>query len=842
MPRPQPKRKRTEASQAPDSGPEQTIVVSAPPAKKARLRNPEIVIGVDWGTTWTGVAWTLVTEKPQSEDVRVNMIQKWASGKGTSDKVPTEFMYTEEGTWETMKWGFQTQSLDLSPKVIRWTKLLLDPDYTTLVPEAQEAAEKIPHNKEVVDLVADYLSALRAHIIEKLTETYGPTFFNRLKLKYILTVPAIWSEKAKETHLEAAAKAGYGSKEELDLISEPQAAAIAAFRSLGHGPLRRYDCFTVVDCGGGTVDLISYKIMNFRPQLEFREITAGQGGYERMPQWSKAKMMASFELEKQSFSDDDDQEECSVSVGAGSTLPRKYKGAVGIDETGEIVLSREDMRNIFDPTIDSIISLISGQIKSAAEAAKTGRAPQRVKMILLVGGFGGSPYLRRRVQEWIKEEKHNIEVVQPPDAWTAIARGAVMHGVENQIVKDRVARTSYGVCVDVRFKEGVHPRNHVDNYHDEYDGILRGVRINGTKSVFRVTYCQHLETAEFADSGNLKISDTLYAYNGDDTPSKPSDSGVRPLCDLRTDLSSIPSHKWKVKNKTDGTSYYLIEFDFVMEVEGEKLLFGLEIDGVSPYRMASKTAYKRLTKEYKHIQEEPPPYITAHPLETNILEWVYLIDGPPDTPYTGGQYWGTLVFPPDYPFKPPAIRMMTPSGRFQTSTRLCLSISDFHPKSFNPAWEVSTILTGLLSFMTSEEMTTGSISATLAQRKQLAAMSRWWNSTGGGTSTGGGGKIGFGDGGARFRTDWPEVDRDNWQWMRDHKINPQNGRVLSASTPLPAKSEGSEIQEKQVAGRLEVVERASQSWLSRNKIMIATAIIVAWVAIGRVFQHDVMAS
>lgn len=258
--------------------------------------------------------------------------------------------------------------------------------------------------------------------------------------------------------------------------------------------------------------------------------------------------------------------------------------------------------------------------------------------------------------------------------------------------------------------------------------------------------------------------------------------------------------------------------------------------------MASKTAYKRLTKEYKHIQEEAPPYITAHPLESNILEWVYLIDGPPDTPYTGGQYWGTLVFPPDYPFKPPAIRMMTPSGRFQTSTRLCLSISDFHPKSFNPAWEVSTILTGLLSFMTSEEMTTGSISATPAQRKQLAAMSRWWNSTGGGTSTGGGGKIGFGDGGARFRADWPEVDRDNWQWMRDHKINPQNGRVMAASTPIPTKSEGADAQEKQVAERIVVAERASQSWLSRNKIMIATAIIVAWVAIGRVFQHDVTAS
>ena len=38
-------------------------------------------------------------------------------------------------------------------------------------------------------------------------------------------------------------------------------------------------------------------------------------------------------------------------------------------------------------------------------------------------------------------------------------------------------------------------------------------------------------------------------------------------------------------------------------------------------------------------------------------------------------------------------------GRFQPNTRLCFSFSDFHPKEWNPSWQVSTILVGLLSFM-----------------------------------------------------------------------------------------------------------------------------------------------
>ena len=200
--------------------------------------------------------------------------------------------------------------------------------------------------------------------------------------------------------------------------------------------------------------------------------------------------------------------------------------------------------------------------------------------------------------------------------------------------------------------------------------------------------------------------------------------------------------------------------------------------------MATRAAHKRLTREYAALSRSPPEFITAHPSESNILEWHYILTGPPGTPYENGQYWGTLVFPPDYPFAPPAIRMHTPSGRFRCSERLCLSISDFHPKSFNPAWEVSTILLGVLSFMTSEEMTTGSVSATEAERKVLAARTRWWNSTGGGSTkrtlagesgeaqaqqgaSGGSGRTGFGaikagDGGQRFKEQWPEEDEENW--------------------------------------------------------------------------------
>ena len=81
------------------------------------------------------------------------------------------------------------------------------------------------------------------------------------------------------------------------------------------------------------------------------------------------------------------------------------------------------------------------------------------------------------------------------------------------------------------------------------------------------------------------------------------------------------------------------------------------------------------------------PHITAHP-SSNLLEWHYVLEGAKDTDYQGGLYHGKLVFPPQYPFKPPSISLFTPNGRFAVNTKLCLSMTDYHPESWNPMWSV----------------------------------------------------------------------------------------------------------------------------------------------------------
>lgn len=202
----------------------------------------------------------------------------------------------------------------------------------------------------------------------------------------------------------------------------------------------------------------------------------------------------------------------------------------------------------------------------------------------------------------------------------------------------------------------------------------------------------------------------------------------------------------------------------------------------SGHSFADKSCINRLQKEYRALLRDPVPDIIAHPCEKSILEWHYVLKGSPESPYEGGVYHGKVVFPSEYPYvillffaffllvglclgflygaipklrsfcapllnsllpflypilhpaifpydvsnyryKPPAIYVLTPNGRFATSTRLCLSMSDFHPETWNPMWSVASILNGLRSFMYEEAPTAGSITASTAERRRLAAKS-----------------------------------------------------------------------------------------------------------------------
>jgi ubiquitin-conjugating enzyme E2 J1 len=102
----------------------------------------------------------------------------------------------------------------------------------------------------------------------------------------------------------------------------------------------------------------------------------------------------------------------------------------------------------------------------------------------------------------------------------------------------------------------------------------------------------------------------------------------------------------------------------------------------------------------------------------------FTIRGADGTDFEGGIYHGRILLPPEYPFKPPHIILLTPSGRFETNTKVCLSFSAYHPELWQPAWGIRLILEALISFLpTPADGAVGALDWSSLERKRLAAKS-----------------------------------------------------------------------------------------------------------------------
>lgn len=139
--------------------------------------------------------------------------------------------------------------------------------------------------KPPVDVISDFLGYVRAHLIKVLDRKYGLELWRMLPITLVVTVPAVWSDVAKARTREAVERAGFTATNfpKLDAIidaTEPESAAIytiTTLRNTAHNTqFSKNDGFILCDMGGGTVDLISYKVTSVSP-IVVEEVTVGSG-------------------------------------------------------------------------------------------------------------------------------------------------------------------------------------------------------------------------------------------------------------------------------------------------------------------------------------------------------------------------------------------------------------------------------------------------------------------------------------------------------------------------------------------------------------------------------------
>jgi len=64
-------------------------------------------------------------------------------------------------------------------------------------------------------------------------------------------------------------------------------------------------------------------------------------------------------------------------------------------------------------------------------------------------------------------------------------------------------------------------------------------------------------------------------------------------------------------------------------------------------------------KELQLILQDPIKGISIDPNDEDLGVWNASIEGPVDTPYEGGVFYMTIIFPNEFPFRPPKVKFVT---------------------------------------------------------------------------------------------------------------------------------------------------------------------------------------
>ncbi|CAO0802316.1 unnamed protein product [Mucor circinelloides] len=410
------------------------------------------------GTTYSGCCYAFA----QNEEV-IDIVKWPKQNNQVYPKTPTLSLY-RKGSPQLVEWGHGARRLAMKPN--NADSMLLSKFKLYLDEHLQQT--ELGNGLNIIDVIADYLRAFHLHVCTELLKGFAGNY-DQSRFRYCLTVPAMWSDRAKATMREAAIRAGLINNtdhpDRLMLISEPEAAALYCEKKSEQFNLRHGQRFMICDAGGGTVDLIVFEI-NEPPgeRRTLKEVTNGHGGScgsgfldLRMREYLKRKFShyhtindSAMELIMDTFvnvikPDFDGVEDHFLDLPASMGLGDLTDNDIGLDN-GSLCLPAEELREyVFEPVIRQVLDLIKGQLA---------QSPQ-LEAIFLVGGFGQSNYLFRRVEDEFANQVGMIGV--PPRGELAVVRGAVYFGLNPQIVTERVSRRTYGVETRMLFQDDIDP-------------------------------------------------------------------------------------------------------------------------------------------------------------------------------------------------------------------------------------------------------------------------------------------------------------------------------------------------------------------------------------------------
>ncbi|KAJ7463971.1 hypothetical protein FB451DRAFT_1264345 [Mycena latifolia] len=551
-------------------------------ARKVHSGARGLVIGFDVGTTFSGVSYSIL-EPGQVPVIRSITRFPGQEHVGGDSKVPTAIFYSLDGIIQA-EGAATTLAANVDKadeqkwQLAQWFKLHLRP------PVDGPRLSELPHRKNATSVLADFLGYLfectKTFIVE--THPNGESLWDSLEhsIQFVMAHPNGWEGKQQSQMRDAAVVAGLitnsdAGHDRLHFVTEGEASLhfciqnglAAEAVSRGHG-------IVVVDAGGGTIDLSTYRMVRkANGRQEYEEIAPPQCLFQGSV-WvtERARAYVRAHLENSIFADDVDNIVSNFDASAKLTFtgdgvsvkfgrPRDQDAGLNI-KAGQLKIPASDAKQFFEPSISAVVAAVRDQCISAL--------PTKVSSVFLVGGFAANEWLFYELKSRLMPLK--LDLVRPDTRVNkAVADGAVSFQIDHH-VSVRVARFTFGISCSTKYEES--NREHAARFAKRYQGVTGDILIPDKFSAILYRGTQVTETTEFRHSYLRRSTDRavldhfstdLYTYRGQGDPQwvDIDPELYRVICKIEANTTRLLKYVTRRRNVTN-SDFYELDFDVVL--------------------------------------------------------------------------------------------------------------------------------------------------------------------------------------------------------------------------------------------------------------------------------------
>jgi len=463
----------------------------------------DYIVAIDFGSSRAGTVFA----KNTSDENKIQIKECNFGDTGASIKTLNEVILNDSN--EIIKYGFAVNKylkngeLKENETIYRRIKMNLYHNLSEI--ESVNSSRSI----DLEELIAIILEHLKKHSIESILKSEGKKDKDQIdydkesnRIRWVLTIPAIWDERNKYIMMKAAEKAGIVNENNKTLFFalEPEAASYYCLKE--KDLLINEDIFKkpyiICDLGGGTADIVCHerkiedgieKIIEKCPpkggpygsdeinkefeekvlkllfgeeifetiKKKFEESLKGNNSDKNLKEISRKyiKLIEDINLFKEGLTNNLDEDEsmsidCSIFFKNFGDLDmekiienynKKCKPEWKIKEYGKDEMDRNidfPYKIIYDLT-ENLTDKISNLLLKTISEVKD------VSTILYVGGFSSSEKAIDLIKRKINEKNKNIQHKTPHNPQNAVLKGAIYYGLSPKRIKSRKAKYTLGM-------------------------------------------------------------------------------------------------------------------------------------------------------------------------------------------------------------------------------------------------------------------------------------------------------------------------------------------------------------------------------------------------------------